>query len=459
MRFRTWPVAALSFLGLLALIVYSLATAYDRATGTSGQLEQLNERNRQAFSELRQVRSDIYLSSIYVRDYLLDNERARDPQYLAELAEFRLSSRAALGRVAKLIALDNDGGDPTAELRTTLDAYWRKFEPLFYWTPAEKIDRSSDFVQQELLPMRLEVLALSREIEALNDASYVAQRQEIIDRRTEYQNGLLALLWQTVVLGLLVAVVAVWRLRELERRTEEQRAFAEEAERRMRTLSQQLVATQEEERRKLSRELHDHVGQLLTGLRMTLGRIERAGSPAVAPTVVDARALVNDLTRLVRDLALGLRPSMLDDLGLQPALEWLGRDMSRRCGLPITVSVDGGLDALPDAHRTCVYRVVQEALTNVVRHARASRADVAVRRGAVALTVTVADDGAGFEIARRSESLGLRGLEERVKELAGSVRVESGPGRGTVVTVYLPVTLADSPPATAEEETRARLAG
>lgn len=439
-------MAALGLLGLVALIAFSLATAYDRAVNISGQLEEVNRQHRAIFAELRQVRSDIYLSAIYVRDYLLDSERARDPEYREKLAAFRQSSRDALKVLDTLLPPDSDGRGTTDQLRASLEGYWKILEPLFFWTPAEKIALSGDFVRAEVLQRREEILALAREIEALNDTSYNAQRGEIIVRRTEFQQGLLNLLWQSLILGVIVSIVAVNRLRVLERRADEQRAFAEAAERRMRALSQQIVATQEEERRKLSRELHDHVGQLLTGLRMSLGRIDRAsrdgGGDRVGSSLTDARGIVNDLTHIVRDLASGLRPSMLDDLGLAPAIEWLGRDVSRRCGLPVEISVDADMNDLPDTHRTCAYRVVQEALTNVVRHANASRAEVVVSRAPGGVTVTVTDDGAGMPARPRvgeRAGLGLRGIEERVKELTGSVRVHSAPGSGTTITVHLPV--------------------
>lgn len=459
MRLRTWPVAAVGLFGLVALLVVSLSTAYDRAVEASGELEQVNSRHREIFGKLREVRSDVYLSAIYVRDYLLDNERARDPEYRERLGAFRESSRQALSDLERLLPLDRDGRGKADQLRSTLEGYWRVLDPLFYWTPAEKITRSAEFVRADLLHRREEVLALAREIEALNDASYTEQRAIVVVRRTEFQRSLLTLLWQSLVLGVVVSLVAVNRLRVLERRAEEQRVFAEQAERRMRQLSQQIVATQEEERRKLSRELHDHVGQLLTGLRMSLGRIERSNRDGAldrfATSVTDARGIVDELTHVVRDLASGLRPSMLDDLGLAPALEWLGRDVSRRCGLPVTVRVDAGLEDLPDSYRTCAYRVVQEALTNVVRHAQAQRAEVVVRRHAAGVTITVGDDGQGMARSAGADApgLGLRGIEERVKELAGSVHVSGPADPGTTITVQLPA------PAASDKEHHARLAG
>ena len=224
------------------------------------------------------------------------------------------------------------------------------------------------------------------------------QRAEVTRRQEEFRSELHRLMWGSLVLGLVVALTAVIRLRVLERRSENERAVAEEAEHLMRQLSQQLVATQEEERKNLSRELHDHVGQMLTALRMELGRIDRLrlGRPpghegrtdAIAGAVAECRQLVDNMVRTVRDLALGLRPSMLDDFGLQPALEWHVRDFGRRFGVPVELSVDGDFDHLPEQHRTCVYRSVQEALTNCVRHARASRIAVSVSRHADSLTVS-----------------------------------------------------------------------
>lgn len=445
MRLRTWPVAALGLIGLVALVVVSLATVYDRAVNISGQLEELNREHRLVFNKLRQVRTDVYQSAIYVRDYLLDTERARAPEYREQLAEFRESTRTTLTELTALLPTGGLRLAAAERLQTSLDAYWRILDPLFSWTPAEKASRGGEFVRAEVIHRREEVLALAREIETLNDSSYADERGEIVLRRTEFQQGLLTLLWQSLILGALVTLIVVNRLRTLEHRADEQRVFAQEAERRMRELSQEIVATQEEERRKLSRELHDHVGQMLTGLRMSLGRIERARRDGVGdrfnPALTDARGIVDDLTAMVRDLASGLRPSMLDDLGLAPALEWLGRDVSRRCGMPVTVSVDARVNDLPDVHRTCAYRVVQEALTNVVRHAGATRADVLVRREAGGVMIEVRDDGVGLPghsgTGDRS-GLGLRGLEERVKELAGSVHISSRSGGGTTITVFLP---------------------
>lgn len=218
--------------------------------------------------------------------------------------------------------------------------------------------------------------------------------------------------------------------------------LAQDAERQMRQLSQERSVAQEEERKHLSRELHDHVAQVLTALRMELGRIERTKPfPGVqaAAAVAECKKLVDSMFRTVRDLALGLRPSMLDDLGLQAALEWHVRDFTSRYGTNVELTIEGECDGLPDRHRTCVYRAVQEALTNCIRHANAQAITVNVIRCNDELRVSVSDDGIGFDPGRRRKGLGLCGIEERVRELHGALNISGSPGRGTLLNIRLPL--------------------
>jgi signal transduction histidine kinase len=253
-----------------------------------------------------------------------------------------------------------------------------------------------------------------------------------------------------------VALIAVFRLRTLERRSDEQRAIAQEAERQMRQLAQERDAAQEEERKHLSRELHDHVAQVLTALRMELGRIERSRAPTdlrIGAAVAECKKLVDNMFRTVRDLALGLRPSMLDDFGLQAALEWHVRDVISRYGVNVELHMDGDFDILPDRYRTCVYRAVQEALTNCIRHAKARLIKVSVTSEGDHLNVSVTDDGIGFDSARRGTGLGLRGIAERVTELAGVTAIGNAEGGGTRLAICLPS------PARSTEAALARAAG
>jgi len=427
MRLKTWLVAALGLGSLVVLLAFSLVASSRKAQEIYAQLDQLNEHYRQVDVSLRRLRSDVNLSGIFVRDYLLDVAREHAPEYREQIAEFRRTNMATLAELKTLI----DRDDQIQSLQAKLDDYWQAFEPLFDWTQTEKIVRSAAFLRHEVVPRREAALAIAQEIEELNNTNLATQRAKVAERYAALRGDLQWLLRQTVLLGLGVAIIVVLRLRVLERRSEQ-------AEHQMRELSQRLVDAQEEERRNLSRELHDHVAQVLTGLRMELGRVERM-SAAVSPAIVECKKLVDDMFRTVRDLSLGLRPSMLDDFGLAAALEWHVRDFMRRYAVDVELKMDGDFDTLPDKQRTCVYRVIQEAMTNCARHANATHIRIAIAADNGQLRVSVSDDGVGFDPAHPHRGLGLRGIDERVRELEGTVTISRNGRAGTTLLVRLPL--------------------
>jgi signal transduction histidine kinase len=192
-----------------------------------------------------------------------------------------------------------------------------------------------------------------------------------------------------------------------------------------RSLSVQLLQAQEEERRAIARELHDEVGQSLSG-----ALLEEA-SPALRQRL---QAAVDS----VRRIALSLRPSMLDDLGLVAALEWQAREIGNRTGLAIEIQAEESAGTLPEAHRTCIFRVAQEALRNCARHSEATRVKIALDKAVRSVTLAVEDNGKGFRVGR-TRGLGLLGMEERVTQLGGSFRLRSEPGRGATVLAELPL--------------------
>jgi signal transduction histidine kinase len=168
-----------------------------------------------------------------------------------------------------------------------------------------------------------------------------------------------------------------------------------------------------------------------------LEEIRNSPGEEFAARLQEAKQLAEQTLVSVRDLAMGLRPAMLDDLGLGPALEWQGREFSRRSGTPVEVQVDGVVDELPDSHRTCIFRIVQEALTNCARHAQAKSIRIVAHGGPGAVFLSVQDDGVGFA-ASEGRGLGLIGIEERARELGGWVTLRSEPGKGTTLRVELP---------------------
>jgi signal transduction histidine kinase len=437
---RTWPVAAAALVGLLLLIYASIVRTSQKAEAIYAQLDQLNTHHRGVETTLRSLRSDLHLSGIYIRDYLLDTDREHAPEYRNHLTALRRNHATNVRQLRRLLP---PAAKPRIDnLQARLDDYWEVFDPLFEWTVYEKIMRSGRFLRREVLPRREAVMAITGDIEQLNNTNLVTQRAEVSRRLEAFRRDVKRRLLRTLALGFLVALVAVLRLRAVERRSDRQREHAEQAEQEMRRLSQQLVAAQEEERKKLTRELHDHVGQMLTALRMEIGKADRArgsSEPQLAQAIGEAKRLLDTTLRSVRDLVMGLRPSMLDDFGLQPALEWHVRDFRRRFNIPVDLTLRGDLDTLPDQVRTCVYRIVQEALTNCARHAQARRVEIAVHLEQNTLDLLVSDDGVGINPAR-ARGVGLLGIEERVRELHGAFHVRSRQPQGTELHVTLPVT-------------------
>lgn len=206
---------------------------------------------------------------------------------------------------------------------------------------------------------------------------------------------------------------------------------AEEHAARLQALSTKLLRVQEDERRAVARELHDQVGQLLTGLRFQL---EAARAGRDVPELTQALTINDELLRSVRELTLQLRPRMLDDLGLQPALEWHTNLFGRQTGIKVELEISLPPMRLMAELETTVYRMVQEALTNVARHSGSTTAFVTVTADDNALHVEVADRGRGFDMAAalaRRDSLGLTGLEERVRLAGGRLEIVSQKEQGT----------------------------
>jgi PAS domain S-box-containing protein len=211
----------------------------------------------------------------------------------------------------------------------------------------------------------------------------------------------------------------------------------------LQTLSRRLVETQEIERRHLVRELHDEIGQALTGLKLALEMSARLSADAVRDNLDKAQALINELIVRVRDLSLDLRPAMLDDLGLLPALLWHLERYTAQTNVRVTFKHAGLTDRrYPPEVETAAYRVVQEALTNVARHAGVSEATVRLWADQEMLNVQVEDRGAGFDAEAAlaaGTTRGLIGMRERVGLLGGQLTVEPVPGEGTCLTAELPL--------------------
>jgi PAS domain S-box-containing protein len=224
----------------------------------------------------------------------------------------------------------------------------------------------------------------------------------------------------------------------------------------LRHLTHQILLAQEEERKQISRQLHDEISQILVGINVQLDALAVAASidPRTLKKRIDkTQRQVARSIEVVHRFARGLRPALLDDLGLIPALRSLVKDLSGRKGLRIHFAAFAGVESLDSVRRTVVYRVAQEALTNVVRHANARQATLRISRAADAVRIEIVDDGKSFSAdralaARHGGHLGLLGMRERVEIVGGRFDVKSAPGKGTRVTAVIPMDSAVQRPAT-----------
>ena len=228
---------------------------------------------------------------------------------------------------------------------------------------------------------------------------------------------------------------------KLSKRVEERTAALQVATHRQEALSARLVETQEAERRHLARELHDEIGQVLTGLKLLLETAPQQSGKGQDP-LHEAQGIVSGLLQQVRQLSINLRPQILDDLGLLVALEWYFQTYERRTRISVRFGRGTVKETvLSPELKTTIFRVVQEALTNIARHAQVSAASVRLRQSKRTLELKIGDQGVGFHPTKALDNLtsGLSGMQERVRLVGGQFKVVSRPGRGTLLTATVPI--------------------
>jgi signal transduction histidine kinase len=320
-------------------------------------------------------------------------------------------------------------------LRTLLGQHWAILNRAIQTTSREGSPNPD-----EVRPLQVSAVEITERVEDLDARQTVATQVAVQDQFERLGRGLSLALYFSMGTALLLALGCGVYILRIERQNQGRYEEIVSGRRDLEQLSARLVEAQETERRTISRELHDQVGQTLNAVLLDAANLAtriRPDDEIGQRYLNNIRSLTDSGINSIRDISLLLRPSMLDDLGLIPALEWHARETSRRTGIDVRVSAGNVDDSLPDAIRTCVYRVVQEALQNISRHAAASHANIDVRQSNGALALSIEDDGSGFD-PRLTKGMGLLGMEERVKQLGGHLEVQSEPGKGTTLRVSLP---------------------
>jgi signal transduction histidine kinase len=234
---------------------------------------------------------------------------------------------------------------------------------------------------------------------------------------------------------------------ELESRVAERTRQLIVTNERLSSLSRQIIRVQEDERRRIARDLHDEIGQLLSAVKLSLQDVQdRVEGTQIHPLVCDSLDVLGQLLQHVRSLALELRPSLLDELGLHEASKWYVKQFAKRAGLTVTFEAEGAWERLPDEIEIACFRVLQEGLTNISKHARATQASVRLIRMNDHLDLTISDNGIGFlfnearsAAVSQGTSLGLLSMEERLRLVGGTLDIVSAAGGGTELKAQFPL--------------------
>lgn len=397
----------------------------------------------QAQERLSTVRAQVLLASVYVRDALLDPNRAT-ADYRGQMnAAYDSASRALNQYVPVLDSADER--DRVERLRRQIDDFR---ETMLQVLGTDSRDWPSDartLLNTLVVPKREMVIRVSEEVQALNRAAFVQQQREVAEIYSLSQRRLWQTLGGALAASFGVALLAALYAGRLESRLKAQRARETHYARELEDLSAKLITVQEEERRSIARELHDEVGQALTAIKVEIAVAQRSVESGRGDTqpLKDARSITEGALAAVRDLSHLLHPALLDDLGLPAAIDWYLRGFGRRYGIRCDFSHAGPEGRLAQDVEASSYRIAQEALTNVAKHARATVCRVHLECTDTRLRLSIDDDGVGFDNRARTaegarQGLGLIGIRERAAQLGGTVTIETSLGQGTRLTVDVP---------------------
>jgi signal transduction histidine kinase len=442
---RAIRVALLVGFGLaFALWGFAGHRVTQRMTDLESKDAAMSQHYMRAQDALSTIRDQVLVASVFARDALSDRRSGAS----SNMRRFEASRRRWNQALRSYAPVTNASEERRLvdELRTRIDDFHQGvLDALAPANGPRPVDAQTMF-RQRVLAKRDAVLRVSDELQAFNRAAFIEERTET----SELSGGTEVWLWERLGFALaiigIIGLFATYYAGGLERRVRRQQARAGKTATELQRLSARLLTAQEDERRVIARELHDEVGQVLTAVKLELALASKAlaSKPETAARIEEARRTIDDSIRTVRDLSHLLHPALLDDLGLVRALRRLVDSFGRRYGLECELrdtNVDTRLD--PELETT-VYRIVQEALSNVVKHANARCCLVTIDRREGSLLLTIEDDGVGFrpralQQPSASRGLGLIGIRERVAQFGGTLTLASrSTGRGVRLEIELP---------------------
>jgi signal transduction histidine kinase len=389
---------------------------------------------------LSRVRTNVLLGSIYLRDALIDSAVARQEYYRSELSRLRDEIEALLSTFLKDVP--SAQRDRWARLEEELRDYWSSRDVAFTGG-ARTATESYLLLRQRVVPRRDGVLQIVDQLGALQAAARRQQETETAALYSAVRARLYLIGAITLVSAVGAAALAARRVSRLQYQVDQQRLEERRIRRDLERLSAGLVDVQVRERREISRELHDAIGQALTAVKLDIGIALRGDvSERTRAALDEAKDITESTLQSVRDLSQLLHPSTLDDFGLPETLRTYLKRFAERTGIRAQL-VAALPDRLPPDIEASLYRIIQEAMNNIARHSGASACAVMINTVGQELRLVVEDNGCGLK-ASQGHGLGLIAMRERAQAQAGSFAIDSVPSGGTCVVVTMKVAARDS---------------
>jgi signal transduction histidine kinase len=438
---RTRPVSSVRvvlILGFTAIFALWLVWGYQLVQNLAHiqrNVESLRKDYVRGQQALSTVRTNVLLGSIYLRDALIDSAADRREYYRNELTRLRDEIETLLA--AHLRYVSPAERDRWARLQEELGEYWTSRDVAF--TPNTRTPiQSYLLLRKRVVPKRDGVLQIVDQVLALQTAARLQQEQETTALYAEVRARLMRIGGLTLIGALAAAVLATRGVSRLHHQVEQQRLEERRIRRDLERLSAGLVEVQERERREISRELHDAVGQALTAVKLDLGIALRSDvSDRTRAALDEAKDITETTLQNVRDLSQLLHPSTLDDFGLPETLRTYLERFAERTGIRAQLMV-ALPERLPPEIEASLYRIIQEATNNIARHSHATACTVTINTVNGGLQLVIDDNGRGLQ-ASGGHGLGLIAMRERALAHGGSFAIESPVIGGTRVTVTTPI--------------------
>jgi len=451
------PSARLWFGLCVTLAIFLVFASYTIREIRSLQDFQANvvQKNRKASLQLLRLQDDTFQLAVSLRDMTLPESRYPIYYWKGKFTSWRQDMDEALVLEGQYAVSTPASDTKRLQLRGVLDDFWQTADEAFMLADQGHEATARYLIRSQLEQKRDGIAQIVSGLLAMNDQAQAEAGQRVSQVYEKGERDILVLIG---VLFLVALGTGLYTLQANRKTFERLHHLAERLQAQSQQLSKlswSLIEVQEETLRRVSRDLHDEFGQILTALGAMLSRAEQKGlgkDSVFVQEVQKVKSIVAETLENVRNSSQLFRPAILDDFGLEQTLEWFVGQFSKQTGIRVHFERDLAEGFFPREDAIHIYRILQEALNNVARHAKAQEAWVILREQGDALSLEVRDNGKGFTISGDSErapgdGIGLMGMRERAQHLNGTLTLRSAPGQGTVLRVQIPIERAPLRPA------------